>query len=190
MGNILSRIQEIAREEGITIGAIERTIGASKGVLSRAINNGTDVQSKWIGGVVENYPRYSTRWLLTGEGSMLRNSKNPEETTMDHGTEKVQSTSSDTIALRMMDKLDEKDNIIKEKDAKIDQLQSELRQKSEELAAIKALHSQSQNKESDHHTKISEVIENFTSDSSGDYGEDYSPTKPHTTSKRSSAGKI
>ena len=39
MGNILSRIQEIASNEGITIGAMERTIGASKGVLSRAINN-------------------------------------------------------------------------------------------------------------------------------------------------------
>lgn len=185
MGNILSRIQEIAREEGITIGAIERTIGASKGVLSRAINNGTDVQSKWIGGVVENYPRYSTRWLLTGEGSMLRNSKNPEETTMDHGTEKVQSTSSDTIALRMMDKLDEKDNIIKEKDAKIDQLQSELRQQSAELAALKAKY---QDKESGF--KFPNITEDFTDKPSGDYGEDYSPTKPHTTSKRSSAGKI
>ena len=48
MGNILSRIQEIALNEGITIGALERKIGASKGVLSRAINNGTDIQSKWL----------------------------------------------------------------------------------------------------------------------------------------------
>lgn len=72
MGNILSRIQDIARNEGITIGALERCIGASKGVLSRAINNGTDIQSKWISILVENYPRYSPTWLLTGEGSMLR----------------------------------------------------------------------------------------------------------------------
>ena len=72
MGNILSRIQDIARNEGITIGALERCIGASKGVLSRAINNGTDIQSKWISILVENYPQYSPAWLLTGEGSMLR----------------------------------------------------------------------------------------------------------------------
>lgn len=72
MGNILLRIQEIARKEGVTIGALERNIGASKGVLSRAISNGTDIQSKWLGIIVENYPQYSTRWLLTGEGSMLR----------------------------------------------------------------------------------------------------------------------
>lgn len=72
MGNILSRIQEIASNEGITIGAMERTIGASKGVLSRAINNGTDIQAKWLSIIVKNYPRYSTGWLLTGAGSMLK----------------------------------------------------------------------------------------------------------------------
>ena len=72
MGNILSRIQEIASNEGITIGAMERTIGASKGVLSRAINNGTDIQAKWLSIIVENYPRYSTGWLITGAGSMLK----------------------------------------------------------------------------------------------------------------------
>nr|DAL77354.1 MAG TPA: repressor protein CI [Caudoviricetes sp.] len=138
MGNILSRIQEIACKEGITIGALERGIGASKGVLSRAIANGTDIQSKWIRIIVENYPLYSTRWLLTGEGPMLRDSKNPEESTMDHSPEKVQSTSSDIVTLRLMDKLDEKDSIIKDKEAKIDQLQSELRHQSAELAALKA----------------------------------------------------
>ena len=76
MGNILSRIQEIASNEGITIGAMERTIGASKGVLSRAINNGTDIQAKWLSIIVENYPRYSTGWLLTGAGSMLKDNLN------------------------------------------------------------------------------------------------------------------
>lgn len=72
MGNILSRIQEIASREGITIGAMERSLGASKGVLSRAISNGTDIQSKWIQILVENYPLYSSEWLLTGTGNMLK----------------------------------------------------------------------------------------------------------------------
>ncbi len=80
----------------------------------------------------------SSEWLLTGEGSMLRDSKNPKESTMDHNPEKVQSTSSDAVTLRLMDKLDEKDSIIKDKEAKIDQLQSELRHQSAELAALKA----------------------------------------------------
>lgn len=66
----------MASNEGITIGAMERTIGASKGVLSRAINNGTDIQAKWLSIIVENYPRYSTGWLLTGAGSMLKDDLN------------------------------------------------------------------------------------------------------------------
>lgn len=73
MAKILSKIEEIAAAEGTTIGAIEKKIGASKGVLSRAIANGTDIQAKWIEALVENYPQYSAEWLLTGKGSMLKN---------------------------------------------------------------------------------------------------------------------
>lgn len=72
MCKILSRIEEITKHEGITIGAMEKKIGASKGVLSRAIAKGTDIQAKWIEGVVENYPHYSSEWLLTGKGPMLK----------------------------------------------------------------------------------------------------------------------
>lgn len=72
MCKILPRLKDIADHEGITIGALERAIGASKGVISRAIANGTDIQSKWIQAVVENYPQYSPAWLLTGEGEMFK----------------------------------------------------------------------------------------------------------------------
>ena len=72
MCKILPRIQQIAQHEGITIGAMERSIGASKGVLSRAIANGTDIQAKWIEAIVENYPQYSEGWLLTGKGAILK----------------------------------------------------------------------------------------------------------------------
>ena len=75
MGTILDRIQKIASYEGIKIGALERQIGASKGVISRAINNGTDIQSKWIQIIVENYPLYSAEWLLTGRGDMLKTNR-------------------------------------------------------------------------------------------------------------------
>lgn len=85
------------------------------------------------------------------------------------------------MSLRLIEKLDEKD-------AKIDQLQLELRQKSEELATFKAKYPQ--DKESDSHSMVDKATEVFTSESSGDYGEDSIPTKLPSTSKRLSAGKI
>lgn len=68
METVLDRIAQIAERERISIGKLERIIGASKGVLSRAISNRSDIQSKWISRIVENYPQYSGDWLLTGNG--------------------------------------------------------------------------------------------------------------------------
>lgn len=70
MENILTRIAQIAEAENIKITALEKKIGASKGVISRALNNGSDIQSKWVQAIVENYPKYNTFWLLTGSGDM------------------------------------------------------------------------------------------------------------------------
>ena len=68
----MERIKQICDNEGISITALETKIGASKGVLSRALNNNTDIVSKWITKIVENFPQYNTRWLLTGEGFMSK----------------------------------------------------------------------------------------------------------------------
>lgn len=73
----------------------------------------------------------------------------------------------------------------KELKVQIDQLQSELRQQSEELAALKAKYHESQYKEPE---PIIGLTDSFTDKSSGDYGEDFMPTKK-SPSKKSSAGK-
>lgn len=72
MSKILPQIQKLIDNEGIKITSLERKIGASKGVLSRALQNNTDIQAKWVSKIVENYPHYSAEWLLTGIGPMLR----------------------------------------------------------------------------------------------------------------------
>ena len=69
---------------------MEKAIGASKGVLSRAINNGTDIQSNWIQIIVENYPHYSADWLLTGRGEMLKTNR-----TLGNNTSIVPSSEQD-----------------------------------------------------------------------------------------------
>lgn len=75
MSNLLERISQLADYAHITITGLERQIGASKGVLSRAIQNNTDIQAKWVCKIVENYPQFSSNWLLTGEGNMLNEVK-------------------------------------------------------------------------------------------------------------------
>ncbi|WP_312788784.1 hypothetical protein [Sphingobacterium sp.] len=72
MSSVLKRIKIVADREGMSVSAFEATIGASKGVFTRALANGTDIQSKWLISLVEKYPQYSSEWLLKGEGDMLR----------------------------------------------------------------------------------------------------------------------
>lgn len=80
------------------------------------------------------------KWLLTGEGSMCSDEATGTHNIPIADTLNNSNMHSDAVTLRFMDKLDEKDNIIKEKDSKIEQLQTELREKSEELSALRASH--------------------------------------------------
>lgn len=81
--NLLNRISKIASQEGISITKLEAVIGASKGVISRAIKNNTDIQSKWLQKIVKEYPQYSTRWLLTGDGIIFNKEKPPQPSDVD-----------------------------------------------------------------------------------------------------------
>ena len=59
--SVISRIAEIAAREGIKITTLERNIGASKGVLSRALNNDTDIHSRWLTIVITSYSIHYTK---------------------------------------------------------------------------------------------------------------------------------
>jgi len=91
MNNILERIIQISNNENITISKIERIIGASKGVLHKAIQNKTDISSKWIVLIAENFTQYNPDWLLTGKGEMLRENTNasPSATQLEIMADKI-----------------------------------------------------------------------------------------------------
>lgn len=71
MNPILERLKLLAKNEGITITKLELIIGASKGVLSRAIAHNSDIQSKWLLSLVENFLVYSCEWLIKGVEPMI-----------------------------------------------------------------------------------------------------------------------
>lgn len=72
MNILLDNIRILAKNENLTIAKLEREIGASMSVLSRAIAKKTDIQAKWVLEIAKNYPKYSCEWLIKGEGSMLK----------------------------------------------------------------------------------------------------------------------
>lgn len=79
--NTIQRIGEFIENQGLSIRAFEQTISASNGLIRKAIANNTDIQSKWLSLIVENYPQLNTGWLLTGLGSMLKEDKPIQHTT-------------------------------------------------------------------------------------------------------------
>lgn len=110
---ILDRIEQFAEKQGIKIGALEKKIGASKGVLSRAIAQKTDIQSKWLSKLVENFPQIDANWLLTGEGSMYR------DTTVMSGTA---PPDRDEVVRLLREKVADQQRIIELLDEKVEAL--------------------------------------------------------------------
>lgn len=135
MCKILPRIKELALHEGITIGALERAIGASKGVLSRAISNGTDIQSKWIQAIVENYPQYSAQWLLTGMGEMT---VTPTIASKETSKNDPEITKSESSPILVNVPLEVHNNMINLYEDKIQSKDQEIGNLREEIGKLKA----------------------------------------------------
>lgn len=158
---------------GVTPTVIENIVGTRQG------KPGYDLLEK-IAFAIENL---NLDWLLTGRGTMF-NSDHQSSLEQDQLSLLAKSSTDQTQMVKMfMDR-------INEKDAKIDQLQIELRQQSVELATLKTKYLELQDKELPHPSVTDTVTEAFTIESFGDYGEDSIPTKLPSTSKRSSAGKV
>lgn len=122
MGRILNRISQFIENEHISIGAFERKINASKGVLSRAINNNTDIQAKWLEVIVENYPQLCAEWLLRGEGSMLNT------TTLEQPSNTIETPLDSTERSKMLDTISTQAHIIERLQLKIESLERLLSQ--------------------------------------------------------------
>ena len=124
MKKIIERINLISENENVKLTSMEKEIGASKGVLSRAFNNKTDIQSKWITKIVENYSNYNSEWLLTGKGDMIKDSYN--QSIKGDGNymagKNLHNNSNDFIINNLKTIIKEKDTIIKEKDIIIKEL--------------------------------------------------------------------
>jgi len=75
---MISRLAQFIEFQNISVRAFEKKILASDGMIRRAIGNNTDIQSKWITNIAENYPDLNIDWLITGHGTMLTKDNYPQ----------------------------------------------------------------------------------------------------------------
>lgn len=99
MAKIIERVAKIIEIEGISVNSMENLIGASKGVLGKAIAKNTDIQAKWISVIAEKFPQYSADWLLTGQGEMLRDNISKEQNTTGDSLKNQCETTSETTPI-------------------------------------------------------------------------------------------
>lgn len=74
---MISRLSQFLEYQGINVRQFEQLISASNGMIRKAITNNTDIQSKWIAKIIDNFPNLNPEWLLTGKGNMLRDDNPP-----------------------------------------------------------------------------------------------------------------
>lgn len=96
---MIERLSQFIKYQGISVRSFEQAIGASDGMIRRAINNHTDIQSKWLSIIADIYPHVSIDWLITGRGSMQREeTKQPDISRVDLITSK-----SDFVRIPIVD---------------------------------------------------------------------------------------
>lgn len=172
----IDRFYEYLAEKSLKPTAIEKEIGLSNGYLSAQKKRNADMGEGMLLKIIDYFRDINPLWLLTGEGSMLRDNKNNDESKRSSTaiTTPILPT-EESIIYKMYKEKDEENKILIEK---IGGLKERIRQL------------ESQNKESEHPSIVGNITEAFTKESSGDYGEDSRSAKLLSGSKRSSVGKV
>lgn len=77
---ILDRIKEYIDYKNMTIAAFERSIGMSNASFGKSLKNGKAIGTDKLENILSIYTDINPTWLLTGEGSMLRNEQSKVKT--------------------------------------------------------------------------------------------------------------
>lgn len=77
---ILDRIKEYIDYKNMTIAAFERSIGMSNASFGKSLKNGKAIGTDKLENILLIYTDINPTWLLTGEGSMLRNEQSKVKT--------------------------------------------------------------------------------------------------------------
>lgn len=154
---------------------------SNKSSFSQILNNKVSLPNDFIDRLCSLNESINFVWVKDGVGNMTTDisaSNSPSRESI--LVPDMSSSRFDTVALRLLDKLDEKDNVISEKEAKIEELSKENSRLEERVRLL-----ESQHKIAEHQTKEIEATEAFIKESSRDYGDGSSIMRKHVTSETS-----
>lgn len=134
--NTVQRIKEYIDYKGISVRKFEESVGFSNGSFGSQYKNNKTIGVDKVEYILHVYDDINPIWLLTGKGSMLCDSKTPEDTKL--GCTPVSPAEESIIYNMYKDEKAEKERMIKDKDIKIDHLNHALAETKAELAVIKA----------------------------------------------------
>jgi len=121
---MIKRLAKFIEYQGVSVSSFEQTISASDGMIRRAIRNNTDIQSKWITKISENYPDLNIVWLISGKGEMLKT-----DTPVSAPIQAADTTIIDKLIKEVKD-LSAENAVLKRE---IEELKEEIRNKSNHL---------------------------------------------------------
>lgn len=170
--DVVSRIKEFMEYKSLNSLMLANELGyKSSEKISRLFRDGKAKPSYDIIYDISNMFEINVDWLITGRGTMLRNSEIPEESKLGviH-TDSALST-EESIIYKMYREKDEENKALIRENGRLEE-------------RIRQLESQDMEPE-----PIIGLSDAFTNKSSGDYGEGFMPTKK-SPSKKSSVGKM
>ena len=71
MENVRNRLQQVLKEEQLTVNALAGLHGIQQKTLNNQINASTSISVSTILLFLQQFPKLSTEWLLRGKGNML-----------------------------------------------------------------------------------------------------------------------
>lgn len=110
---ILERLKEYIDYKRISIAAFEKSVGMSNASFGKSLKNGGAIGTDKLENILITYSDINPIWLLTGEGSMLKEEQSEEKT----ANKPMDNTPSDNNALLYKMYID-----IQSKDAEITEL--------------------------------------------------------------------
>lgn len=135
---VKQRLREFIQSKGISTRQFCNTIGVSPAFVSNIVKS---IQPDKIDSIAKHYPEINTGWLLTGEGQMLKPTKNPFSQISE---DRIEEIMTETLSEKLMELYSAGEiypatvhnRILAEKDKRIEELQREIWELQKQLKEV------------------------------------------------------